>query len=102
MNAKAMRPRDEKEAEVIGKHALYDRESESKMTKETEDNRERLITFCLENGLKLTNTLFEKETREKVTYRPIGVGKGQDHRENPRPNRLHDEQRKGQDQNLRL
>ena len=45
------------------------------MGRGTKDNRERLIRFCTENGLKLSSTFFDKKMEEKVTYRPIKVGK---------------------------
>ena len=45
------------------------------MGKDTRDNRERLINLCLGNGLKLNNTFFQQEAEEKVTYRPLSVGR---------------------------
>ena len=40
------------------------------------DNRERLIKLCIENGLKIASTRFQKPQKpieEKVTYKPLGL-----------------------------
>ena len=43
------------------------------MGDEAIDDRERFINMCLENGLKIASTRFQKPTEEKVTYKQLGV-----------------------------
>ena len=42
-------------------------------SEEVIENRQMLIEFCETHQLLLVNTLFKKQTNERVTYRGIGV-----------------------------
>ena len=71
MNAKALRPTSDLEEKVMGKYTIYTQNKEKNMAPDTRDNRERLIKLCLENGLKLMNTMFKKPVEQLATHKPL-------------------------------
>ena len=58
---------------MIGTEAVFHEHCETGMGKGAADNRERLIKMCLEHGLKIESTRFQKPIENKVTYKPLGV-----------------------------
>ena len=74
MNARVIEPMSKKERQVIGKYALKGNMKPQDLKEETtRDNRNRLLEFCYENGLKLENTMFKKPTNKIVTFKPMEV-----------------------------
>ena len=60
MNARMIQAEDEEEADVIGKATIRGNiETVNDLSANTEATRSKMISFCLYNGMKLTNTFFE-------------------------------------------
>ena len=70
---------DPNEGKVIGKYGLTGdtRTEDLKIDKDkaTINNRNRLIRLCLDNDLKIDNTMFPKPAHKLATYLPLGVSK---------------------------
>ena len=81
MNARIRNPHptDPKEATIIGKHGLVGNIRTEDMDIEQDaaviNNRNRLINLCLENDLKIENTMFPKPVNKLATYLPLGISK---------------------------
>ena len=61
-NARVMKATTEVESTVIGKHALCASHAHPDDLDDdtTRDNRDRLIEWCIDNNMKIENTMFQK------------------------------------------
>ena len=75
MNAKVLSPENEDEEYVMGKYTITNGRTPADLKDGTDENRRLLLNFCIENGIKLTNTTFNKNPKKLITYRPLGVDK---------------------------
>ena len=69
-NARAIEARDEMESVVIKKFTLKGEKGFAGMGESAQDNRQRMINWCLEHGFKLDNTRFPKNVDNLATFRP--------------------------------
>ena len=77
-NARVIKATNDLERTVIGTHTLMaEGACPEKLDQDTtKDNRDRFIEWCIENGLKLENTMFEKPIEKLATYKPPGISYG--------------------------
>ena len=59
-NAKAIQATTQEEEQVIGKHAFRGGKIPDDLGESAQDNRHRLMEFCVEHELRLMNTMFDK------------------------------------------
>ena len=69
MNAKVKEATNEVEEKIIGKHTLKGDRSPEDLKAPVKENRDRLLEYCVDNGLRLANTMFNKPVAKLATYR---------------------------------
>ena len=73
LNVKVGQARSDTEKGIIGMFAVSIDAKKEAAGKGALDNKERLTNTCMEQGLKLINTGFDKPIEQRATYRPLKV-----------------------------
>ena len=74
-NARLLKPKDEKESKVIGKHTFQKDEEDTDLPEDMQENRQLLISLCRNQELIATNTWYRKQETKLATFRKIGASR---------------------------